>query len=160
MIKLETVPNGKDEIIQVYGSPHDLDFWQKYMKIFDLPYPMRLSWELETKVSRIWIHKKIGAAVVNALTEIKQFKSYYYLVENDLEVFGGCYNLRSKRKQEGKISTHGWGIAVDINPHIAPFGEPGKQPQFIVNAFVKRGFIWGGAWQPRDDMHFQACKGY
>jgi len=83
-----------------------------------------------------------------------------YLQENDWDRWGGCFNFRLKRGSN-ELSTHAWGIAVDINPHIAPFGgDPDKQPYFIVKAFERRGFEWGGRWSYPDGQHFQACHGY
>ena len=59
------------------------------------------------------------------------------------------------------LSTHAWGIAIDLNNHIAGWLDPdGVQPEGIVDAFKKRGFIWGGDWSEQyvDMMHFQACR--
>jgi hypothetical protein len=166
MKELAIVPNGYDEIIEVYGKPDinvdgAVDFWfiRNRLSIFELPFRMRLSWDKNKFVNFIQCHIDIGDVVVDALKEIKGHKGYGYLFENGFDYYGGCFNFRVKRGGKD-LSTHAWGIAIDLNPHIAPYGEQGNQPDFIIEAFVKRGFEWGGNWEHPDPMHFQACRGY
>lgn len=87
-----------------------------------------------------------------------------------------AYNHRYIAGTE-KLSTHAMGLAVDINPIQNPFvkndfvspleGEnyldrnENKKGMVIkddicYNAFVSRGWIWGGDWQtPKDYQHFE-----
>ena len=63
------------------------------------------------------------------------------------------------------LSTHAWGIAIDLNVDRAHYwrwtrrGEPlvwhNSVPQAVVDAFEAEGFIWGGRWQHYDTMHFE-----
>lgn len=71
------------------------------------------------------------------------------------------YNYRSKRGGGG-LSTHSWGIAIDINPDRNPYqlgnwGDPQTDiPPNIVDIFRQYGFQWGGDWAgQRDAMHFE-----
>ncbi len=166
MKTLTIIPDGIREIKEVYGNPDlnedfVLDGWfvKERLTVFDLPYPMRLSWKPDIYVRRIQAHIDIGEVIIDALKEILDKVGYDYLVSNAYDVYGGCFNFRPKRGANA-LSTHSWGIAIDLNPHIAPFGEKGKQPLFIIDAFAKRGFEWGGTWDNPDPMHFQACRGY
>lgn len=72
-----------------------------------------------------------------------------------------------------KMSNHAYGLAIDINPklnpyiqgsHISPEGAkydskiPGTilSDSFLVKAFKKRGWQWGGDWITRKDyQHFE-----
>lgn len=167
MTKLDYVPNGLIEIIKHYGNPDtDGDFqtdpeWVKRnLKRFTLPYPLRLSWNPEKLVKSVISHRRVGDAMMDALDEIGQTHGGRYLEQNQLNRFGGIYNPRMKRGI-GQMSTHTWAIAIDLAPDIAPLGaDPSGMPDFIVDAFEKRGFVWGGHWDRPDGMHFQACRGY
>jgi len=166
MKTLDYVPKGLIEIKKYYGNPDVdgdfiLDTWfvGDNLSIFWFPFPMHLSWKPDHLVRRFQAHVKVGLVIIDALKEIAAYKGEGYLEDNKLNYYGGCFNFRKMRGAD-KLSTHSYGIAIDINPHIAPFGRPGRQPDFIVKAFERRGFEWGGRWRYPDPMHFQACTGY
>lgn len=81
-----------------------------------------------------------------------------------LKNIGGTWSWR-KISRSKNLSTHAWGIAIDINVERSHYwrwtrrGEPlkwqNKVPQEIVDAFEAEGFIWGGRWQHYDTMHFE-----
>ena len=75
--------------------------------------------------------------------------------------FGGCFSFRPQR-MGAKLSTHSWGIAIDLNPESNQQGTAGKMDARIVSIFQDLGFTWGGEWhgRARDPMHFQFCCGY
>jgi hypothetical protein len=80
----------------------------------------------------------------------------------DLDLFGGCFNFRFMCGAHN-LSTHSWGIAVDYLPDRGRLGsreDAETYPQHVREAFVKRGFVWGGDWKTPDAMHYQACMGY
>lgn len=80
---------------------------------------------------------------------------------------GGTFNYRTIAGTD-QLSTHSWGIAIDINVNHADYwrwssefkkGETLKHrnriPMEIVRIFEKYGFIWGGRWYHYDTMHFE-----
>ncbi len=77
---------------------------------------------------------------------------------------GGTWIWRRIARSKN-LSTHAWGIAIDLNVDRShywrwtPRGEPlvwrNSVPQTIVDAFEAEGFIWGGRWQHFDTMHFE-----
>ncbi len=74
---------------------------------------------------------------------------------------GGTFIWR-KIARSKNLSTHAFGIAIDLNVHYWRWtrrGEPlrwqNKIPQAIVDAFEAEGFIWGGRWVHYDTMHFE-----
>jgi hypothetical protein len=97
--------------------------------------------------------------MVDALDEIGEAHGGAYLEREGLNRFGGTFNPRLKRGYNS-LSTHTWGIAIDIAPERGALGEEPDIPDFIVDAFERRGFVWGGRWARPDGMHFQAARGY
>jgi hypothetical protein len=91
-----------------------------------------------------------------------------------------AFNCRDITGVKGKFSNHSWGRAIDINPLTNPYVKgdkvlpPGGRSyldrtrtypggilsgSFIVNAFAKRGWTWGGSWPDRQDyQHFEKPK--
>ena len=82
-------------------------------------------------------------------------------LQSKLTSFGGCFSFRLQRTGT-KLSTHSWGIAVDLNPESNVQGTAGDMDPSIVRIFTQTGFSWGGGWRgrARDPMHFQFCTGY
>jgi len=173
--KLPYVPRGYTDIIRIYGIPDrngdgvlDTSWTKAYLKVFDLPFPLKLSWNPDKLVNRFQANIEVGRVIQDALEEIGNFRGGAYLNQEGYNYWGGCFNFRAS-KGSGRLSTHSWGIAVDLNPHLGPWSkdkETQKQPQFIVDAFKNRGFEWGGDWPERynfpyyDGMHFQAATNY
>lgn len=78
-----------------------------------------------------------------------------------IRTYGGCFNFRAKRSGS-KLSTHAWGIAIDLNPETNAMGREGDMAPGIVKVFESFGFTWGGRWTGagKDRMHFQFCSGH
>ena len=74
-----------------------------------------------------------------------------------------------------RMSFHSWGLAVDIQPRslggraifwqwerarnedwmLIPLERRWSPPYFVIEAFEREGFIWGGKWTFFDNMHFE-----
>jgi hypothetical protein len=54
--------------------------------------------------------------------------------------FGGCFAFRPRT--ESKLSAHGWGIAIDLNPQSNPQGSRGDMDAGIIDVFLAAGFEW------------------
>jgi hypothetical protein len=166
MIKLIDLPKGLDAINKRYGNPDsDHDFildpgWYiENTRSFLLPQPLRLSWS-KTEINYIRAHKAVGDVMIDAITDMINYKDIDWLRRNEYDYYGGCFCFRKMRGYPA-LSTHSWGIAIDICPQLGPMGgDPEKYPEFIVDIFTAHGFDWGGAWEPSDPQHFQCCHGY
>ena len=167
MLKLKYVPT-YDQLNDVYGNPESepgiLDtLWADTVLIrIRLPFTMRLSWRPDYHTDYLQIHKKVADVLVDAFEEIKGYRGETYLYNRGYNFTGGSFNFRVMRNGK-KLSTHSWGIAVDINPHIAPYNrknEDGEwvnnQPDFIVKAMISRG-LYSFEF---DGMHFQAVRSF
>jgi len=168
MIKLEYVPNGLDEIIKYYGKPWrineknkrvvDLEWKKANLSYFCLPFSLRKSWN-QQEIKGFVAHKKVGAAMIDALLEIEEYAGLPFLQRYELDQWGGVYNFRSQYLPNGKrgpLSTHAWAIAIDYCHDLGPVGEKSRMPHFIVEAFTKRGFVGTEI----DGQHHQAARNY
>lgn len=160
-----TPPVGLDQIKKTFGNIHSYiladgtlssQFESKFLCRTKLPFAIPLSWDPAKAVRNLYCHQKlkdIFPAVFEAIDAAG--------LKSGVNTFGGCFNFRSKRLGS-KLSTHCWGIAIDLNPEQNGMGTAGNMPPGIVKAFKEFGFAWGGDWSgsSRDPMHFQFCSGY
>jgi LysM repeat protein len=160
-----TAPHGLSEILATFGNIYNYIAadgtlkagWEaNYIERALLPFAIPLSWDAASKVTRIRCHKKLKDVFPAVLEEIVNQG-----LRNEILTYGGCYNYRAKRTSS-KLSTHCWGIAIDLNPQTNAQGTAGNMHAGVVAAFQKFGFKWGGEFQgaSRDPMHFQFCTGY
>jgi hypothetical protein len=163
---LEEVPRSKKEWFRIYGDPRDemsdsfsVKWVNENLDWFPAPFPMVLSWDIDRVVDFLYMHKKIGPVVINALEELVNEKGIEYIIDNKHNRWGGCFNYRPQRGDSGEMSTHSFGAAIDLNPALAPRGGESNQPDYVVKAFLKRGFTWGGEFSVVDGMHFQGGFG-
>jgi hypothetical protein len=158
-------PNGLDEIRSTFGdifayttADHTLDSrWQsQFLERVILPFPMTLSWDHSQSVSAITCHKLLASAFTGVFARIQSSG-----LQNKVTSFGGCFSFRPQRTGT-KLSTHAWGIAIDLNPETNEQGTIGNMDSELISMFCDAGFEWGGNWQgrSRDPMHFQFCTGY
>jgi hypothetical protein len=148
------IPSGLPEIIKVFGDPNDPKFEATHIVQFDLPYTLFYAGKPLTKTRG---HKLVVDNFRQAFQNIEdaglasQFKEY-----------NGIYSRRPIRGQTKHLSTHSWGIAIDMGASTHPLGDKkATWPKPILDAFTKAGFYWGGNFKSRrDSMHFQAATNY
>jgi LysM repeat protein len=121
-----------------------------------MPFTLPLSWDQTKLVKSIYCHKKLIPVITDVFTALRREG-----LQERLKTYGGCYNFRGKRTS-GKLSTHSWGIALDLNPETNSQGSAGNMDEAVVEVFRRFGFTWGGDWsgKTKDPMHFQFCAGY
>lgn len=148
--ELKKVPSGYGEIIEVYGDPL-ISGWQQE-NLCKVLIPKSLQ-----KVSGFERGYFYGHRLVKP-----KFEEVFNRIANDrpliskIESFDGCFNIRYKRGSNN-LSTHSWGIAIDINAKSNPLGAKPVLDAELVKIFEDVGFIWGGRWKTPDGMHFQFC---
>lgn len=173
------VPHGRSAVNRTFGNPNERGFYSKNIKRFTLPFPMRLAWDTSTEVKSVVAHKLVIPQLHDALEEIwninrKEVKKCFgydlttpeydvltleRVQDYGLDLYGGIYNHRTVRGGRS-LSTHAYGIAIDLNPSENRLGTTGNMPDYVVRAFESRGFFWGGRWERRPDpMHFQFATG-
>lgn len=142
------------DLMDLQGSPLESSFAKTYISRFDLS-------EFKGKFKVINLISTHGAAIECNILLIKPFKQALQNlldtgIQKEFKVFDGCFVVRNSRGS-GFLSTHAWGMAVDINAFENPFQveKRGFTKEFI-QCFAKAGFENGGLWNsPIDWMHFQ-----
>lgn len=105
-------------------------------------------------------HKKIANPLQGAFAAIEQQG-----LKDLLLFWGGCHVPRHKSWDPSRsLSSHSWGIAIDINPNWNAYnrepaskGEDGSVVE-LVPIFESFGFAWGGHFKQQDGMHFEYAK--
>lgn len=150
---LRCIPQGIDEIIEVFGDAGDPEFERRNIVVFRLPYPLMYG---DATVTRARCHRLAVDHFVGALAGIEAAGLREHVVR-----YGGIYNQRSKRGSAVIPSTHSWGIAIDLEPMKYPLGSRARFPDAVVEVFRRFGFFYGGDFAKRPDpMHFQLCTGF
>lgn len=103
-------------------------------------------------VTRIYCNKAMAPALTAALDTVVARG-----LEHRVLGYGGCFASRQTRGRS-TISTHAWGLALDLNHEQNQLGDPATPESMhpdLVDCFTEQGFIWGGLFQRPDPMHFQ-----
>lgn len=154
-----------DDIILTFGDIFDCinndgtikPKWElDQMGLVYLPFTIPLAACPSIEVDKIYCHKKLISTFTNVFRAIQEKNLRPYI-----RSYGGCYNYRCKYNAS-ELSTHSWGIAIDINPETNLPGARGDLHPEVVDIFRAFGFEWGGSWghQEKNPMHFQWCTGY
>jgi len=147
------------QLISKYGKPNVTGVG--YLVTINLPYPMRLAWDLNTKVSRMSCHKLVTDKFLAVFDDLLKHYGYAKIVELGIDLFGGCFNFR-KMRGGSDWSRHSWGLAVDLDParnllketsKTARFARPEYKP--MIDIFYKHGFVSLGKEKGYDFMHFE-----
>jgi hypothetical protein len=149
----------QDALTAFYGPPGETR-----LELLDLPYPLRLSWELGTVVQ----HTRCNARVKDSLGRVLAAVLAHYGADGvralRLDVFGGGYNLRKKRGGSA-MSTHAWGIAFDFDPDHNQLKWNNTraccaQPEYAAwwQCWEAEGWVSLGRTRNYDWMHVQAAR--
>lgn len=148
-----------------YGNPRGRDGraspkWESE-NLIRVQVPFQLYFE-KRPIKNVVIHKKCADSL------LRVFASLWHTAGEDqgtvdewgLSNYAGCYNYRVMRGGSS-LSMHAYACAIDLDPDRNGFGDP--TPRFadypwIIEAFEKEGWEWGGSWEDPDGMHFQAAR--
>ena len=145
-------PHGLVEITAAFGHPTVRGFERANIVSFELPYPLIYGTAMVRK-SRA--HKLVVPHFIEALQAVKD----QGLTESATH-YAGIYQQRAIRGMPTHLSTHSWGIAIDLNPDENRLGTAGHMDPRIIAVFEAAGFTWGGNFPRLDPMHFQYASGY
>lgn len=147
------------QLLTKYGTPNDTG--KGYLVTIKLPYPMRLSWDKNVKVTKMSCHKLVADKFLAVFNDLLAHYGYEKLVELGIDLFGGCFNFR-KMRGGSDWSRHAFGVAIDLDPErnllkeskkTARFARPEYKP--MIDIFYKHGFVGLGPEQDRDWMHWE-----
>lgn len=157
-------PFGIEAIRREYGDPRPFmrdsrisqEWPNQILTKVQLPAPLPLAWQMDRMVRSISCHISVASSLGSVLAEIHDAGLW-----PEVRSYGGCYAWRTQRGAM-KLSTHSWAIAVDLDcadGRNRRGSEPVMHPA-IVEAFDVAGWTWGGRFDIKDGMHWQACGGY
>lgn len=148
------------QIISKYGQPGDPD----NLTVIELPYRMRIAWDLKTTVDKITCHKLIALNLSEVFHQLHGAYGFEELKRLDIDLFGGCYNFR-KMRGGNKWSRHSWAIAIDLSPEKNGLRTTWKHAQFskpayekMMDIFYDNGFFNLGKEKGYDTMHFERSE--
>ena len=146
------------QILKKYGKPSESP---DFLVMIDLPYPMRLAWDLDTTVTRMRCHKLVADKFKGVFTELLCVYGLPKIKELGIDLFGGCFNYRVMRGGSS-WSTHAFGVAIDLDPKRNLLNETKKTARFarkeykpMIDIFYKWGFESLGVEKDYDWQHFQ-----
>lgn len=129
-----------------------------------LPFPFVIAWDSSQRITRFSCHKKVVAPLTSIFDEAARHYGEAAFRQLRLDRFGGCYNYRPMRGSK-RLSTHAWGIAVDLDPErnglkvgkpFAAFSADDYIPFWkIVESY---GAVSLGRERNYDWMHFQFAR--
>ncbi len=148
-----------DEIFKYFGEP--LLPGDKNLISINLPYSLKIAWDLNKTVNKISCHKKIATPLQNVFNDILNQYGLKKIQELGIDILGGVYNYR-KMRGSNRWSRHSWAIAIDLDPNrnglktkkpLAQFSKP--EYKTMIDIFYKHGFIGYGPEKDYDWMHFE-----
>lgn len=83
--------------------------------MLELPYPMKLAWDLRQPVKRFSIHEKVHDSAARCFARIADAYDAEARRLTGMDLFGGCLNVR-KMRGGSAWSMHAYGIAIDFDP--------------------------------------------
>jgi len=144
-----------------YGNPRDAKFEQRNIVTVPFPWLAVTSWDGK-RVKGARVHRDCANSLARIFAVIWSAAGNSQDVINEwgMNKFGGGYAFRQIRGGKS-LSMHAYGCAVDFDPGRNPLG--GQHPHFsecpiVLAAFDVEGWVWGGSWQRKDGMHWQAAR--
>jgi hypothetical protein len=144
-----------------YGSPMGSTF-KRSLVMWDVPADL----EIGVIPRRIYCHKELVKPLEKAFRALIATGPV-----KELKTWDGCYNPRPIRGYEKQwrrfenspspqagaryLSTHAWGLAIDVNAFENALGKKPKLSVGFVKCFTDAGFVWGGTFARLDGMHFE-----
>lgn len=153
----EVFPRQRD-MLGFYGAPGT-----NHVSL-ELPYPMRIAWDLTKSVEKITINKHCAESAHRAFSAALAHYGYDKIKAMGLDLFGGCYANRPMRGGTN-LSTHAFAAALDIDPENnqlrwgADRARMAK-PEYaaFLDCFEAEGWVSLGRERNYDWMHLQAAR--
>lgn len=150
----------QNELIAFYGNPGSRGPDSVAAQLVPVIPPFKMYYEGKS-VAHLMFHRKAAPALLAALNEIWEHvgKDQAKLDALHISRTAGTYNPRKVRGSDTKWSNHAFGAAIDLDAEEnGMYADNSHMPSFVVDAFKRQGFRWGGDYHHRKDpMHFEAC---
>lgn len=130
----------------------------------EVPWGMRLAWDLDVPVRTITLHSKVAASAERAFHKIRGLYSDRQIKNLGFDLFGGSLNVRRMRGGS-RYSMHSWGIAIDFDPERNRLSWKRPQARLSLDdaipfwrAWEAEGWVSLGRAANFDWMHVQAAR--
>lgn len=165
------------EIAAKYGNPGDM----KNLITLVLPFPMLLDWDVTKVIKTMAVHKLVAPKLEGVFSDLLAHYGPQQLHDLGINQTGGCFNHRPKRGLEERftlalslgdidaanecLSTHSWGVAVDLDPNRNLWRETSRTARFarkeyrpMIEIFYAHGFLGYGPEKNMDWMHWEVAE--
>jgi hypothetical protein len=177
-------PTKLEEIKSAFGDPSNTDGslntqWEiSNIKLVSPPAGWQLYYQDEKKgniaVKGIRMHKLLQDDFVAILDEVwnyaknqigdqaTEIEIQQWLHEKRVDQHGGGFNYRHKSGNDGELSLHAFGIAIDWDPIHNPRQKPliKTLPDWWYQVWNDHGWTDGRHFKTPDPMHVQFATGY
>lgn len=124
----------------------------KWMAVLDVPDAIGRRWinaATGKPTTRIYANRDMHGPLLEVFRLLRERG-----LVGELKTFDGCFNIRQVRGY-GRVSTHAYGLGIDINAAENPLGGVPRLSAAFVRCWLDAGFDWGGRFKTRrDPMHF------
>ncbi|WP_458878170.1 M15 family metallopeptidase [Arenibacterium sp. CAU 1754] len=152
----------QNDVGTVYGTP-GADIKSKLVMI-ELPFDVRIDWNLRKKTRKIRVHRLAAAQLENALIDVRNHYGEARWRDLGIDRYAGAYYHR-KMRGSNRWSMHAYGCAIDF--YAAPNGLRTRCPQALFCGSEYKDFLdimEANEWLPairlwgKDAMHFQRAR--
>jgi hypothetical protein len=159
--KTDDMPRQRD-CASFYGNPGPEV--QARLVTVDLPYPLRLDYDLGAVVRKVTLHRLCAPSFVQAMVAVRAEYGAGRQIELGLDRYAGGY-MHRKMRGGSNWSMHSYGCAVDF--YAAPNGLTTRCPQALFCGADYKPFLdimEAHGWLPAvrlwgaDAMHFQRAR--
>lgn len=138
------------QLIAKFGNPtiDNVTFERKWMTLWAVPANIRTA--IPALPAKIYLNKLIKDKLEETLIALISKG-----LHKEIKTWDGCFNIRKKRGLS-TISTHAWGLAVDLNAAWNQLGKPSSWSKEFVSVWRDLGWECGADWKGRSDpMHYE-----
>lgn len=135
------------------------------LKRLELPYSMKLAWELTTTITGFRVHEKVYDSAARVFDAFYAHYGDSGVDDLGLNLFGGSTNCRLKTGSKTAWSMHAWSIAIDFDPARNQLKWDHKLARLAKPDAVKfwecweaEGWVSLGRAKDYDWMHVQAAR--
>lgn len=149
-------PRNHAEVLATFGNPAVNHRAWKRANIVRIRAPSGHHFQTLTAGARsyLWGHRKLKPHFEHLFQQATRAGIW-----DLLQPVSGPYAFRPVRGGR-RLSTHAFGISIDIRPNLYPRGQARRWPDpRLVSLFRDHGFHWGMFWRTPDPHHFQFATG-
>ena len=133
-----------------YGDPHEPGFAQKWLTTWEIKD--QFAWFPRTQIQ---IHKHFRPLLEGALTEL-----FVMNLQNEIKSVDDDFQIRMIKGSTDVLSTHSWGVSIDMNASGNPVGAAAKWGKPFLEVMRRHKIFCGADWDGRKDpMHFSMVNG-